>query len=149
MFAFDRRGFGRSEGLRGDIGPDVVGDQFEFVDTIVGHFNLEKEKKYLFGISMGGLLSARLIQARPDFFSGVIFVVPWFGNHETIAVSKPMRCLLGVMAKCCRNRRIPRKPRDAEWEELFAFRAQDPLYVTFTCYHMPHIGLNLQDMMNE
>jgi len=58
-----------------------------------------------------------------------------------------MRCLLGIMVQCCRNKRIPRKPRDAEWEELWLYRSQDPLYVTFTSYHMPHIGMNLQDQM--
>ena len=38
IFAFDRRGFGKSEGLRGDMGPDLVGDQFHFIDTVVKTF---------------------------------------------------------------------------------------------------------------
>ena len=32
VFGFDRHGFGKSEGIRADIGPDLMGDQFRFVD---------------------------------------------------------------------------------------------------------------------
>jgi len=37
--------------------------------------------KFLFGYSYGGLLGARLLEEKPDFFRAAILNVPYFGDN--------------------------------------------------------------------
>ena len=61
MFGFDRHGFGKSEGKRGDIGPDAVKESLIFIDKVVEAKSLKDAKKYIFSISMGSIMTARMI----------------------------------------------------------------------------------------
>jgi acylglycerol lipase len=62
VFCYDRKGFGKSEGYRGDFGKNVLDEHFSFIDQIVQKYpELEEVDKYVMGCSMGSLFAARII----------------------------------------------------------------------------------------
>ena len=78
-YAVDRRGFGESQGIRGDLPEEEVslGDYWTFIDAashLRGHHH--NTPKFILGHSIGTLYGIRLCQKRPDFFSGCIGVNP-------------------------------------------------------------------------
>ncbi|CDW73017.1 UNKNOWN [Stylonychia lemnae] len=146
VFGMDRQGFGSSEGNRGDIGPNQVQDQLDFVDAVVQQYSLQDEKKYLFGISLGGLLSTRMIQLRPNYFSGVILCVPWFQNHESVKIQGLKRLLLRVIGNLFWEKEIPTKSRTHEFDEYQEYiRKNDQKIVVNLKYSTVNECMNLQD----
>ncbi len=51
-------------------------------------FKLEKEKKFLYGISLGDVICSLALIDRPDYLSGAILTVQWLANLEAINPSK-------------------------------------------------------------
>ena len=75
----DRRGFGESQGLRGDIRDEetMVDDHFQFYESVAylrGYH--PNTPKFLIGHSLGALYAARLCQREKDFFKGLIMINP-------------------------------------------------------------------------
>ena len=62
VYSFDRRGFGMSEGRQGEIGGSVLfDDHWGFIDKVIKDRSYSDDiPKFLFGISMGGLLAIAL-----------------------------------------------------------------------------------------
>eukprot|EP00347_Sterkiella_histriomuscorum_P018183 403346476 len=150
VFAFDRRGFGKSEGVRGDIGPDIVQDILGFIDLVVEQFSLQSSKKYLYGISMGSMLCARVIQLKPEYFEGAMLTVPWFATPEGEELGFFKRLALRFISCCSRDKVVPRTPRTPEFEEFFHHRsANDPFQVSFIKYHTVNSALDLQDLVRN
>jgi len=118
MFGMDRHGFGKSEGVRGDVGPNIIETQFRFVDKIVETFNLQNEKKFIFGISLGGLIGLRMMELRPDYFSGAMLNVPWFANSEEIKIGFVKRLALKAMSALFRARILNLPSKGEEFDEF-------------------------------
>jgi acylglycerol lipase len=69
VYAFDRRGFGNSEGQRGEIGEKLYEDHWGFFARALEHGNHNKNiPKYLYGYSFGGLIATRLCEQKPGYF---------------------------------------------------------------------------------
>jgi len=64
IYAFARRGFGGSEGKKGDVaGEALYPDHWRFIELALAHGNYSPDvPKFIFGCSYGGLNGARLIQ---------------------------------------------------------------------------------------
>ena len=62
ILAYDRKGFGSSEGIRGDHGDRLLEEFREFIQKAEQKYDLKDTKKFLMGYSLGGLLSSRLVQ---------------------------------------------------------------------------------------
>ncbi|CDW87220.1 UNKNOWN [Stylonychia lemnae] len=148
IFGFDRHGFGRSEGARGETGPDPMGDQWRFVDSIVEHFKLQDAKKFIFGISLGGLLGMRMMQMRPDYFCGAMLNMPWFDMPENKQFGFFKRFGLKIASKLFKNRTIPMPSNGQEYDEFLAHMVKDPRFTGFIQYHMAEFALTMQDEMN-
>ena len=88
VFAYSRKGFGKSEGRRGRVGSHIVEECLDFIYLVVRERKLEKVKKYLYGVSMGGLLAARVAIENTDFFDGIILTVPWFESLESQGINQ-------------------------------------------------------------
>lgn len=73
VFAFDQRGHGKSEGLKGFIGDmsDLVADFKQFIQEV----NLPNDiPKFIFAHSMGALVSSLyVLDHQPSEFKGIIF----------------------------------------------------------------------------
>ena len=146
VFGFDRRGFGKTEGVRGDIGNRVLEDCIEFIQLEVESKNLHGQRKFLYGISMGALLSSRIALELPNYFDGVILTVPWLDNHSRIRVGKRTRLLLWLCSLFCRNRETPGSSDDAfdEKQVFYDYRLNRlPLYTRPMQMHCLHFGLKL------
>ncbi|MEW4527588.1 lysophospholipase [Maioricimonas sp. JC845] len=84
VLALDLRGHGQSGGV-----PTHV-EQFEHylrdLDTIWNHFQLDPESTAVFGHSMGGLVSVRYAETRPQNMSALVLSAPLLG----LAVKVPL-----------------------------------------------------------
>ncbi|CDW77545.1 UNKNOWN [Stylonychia lemnae] len=150
LFGMDRQGFGKSEGKRGDIGPDPVNDQLIFVDKIIEAKKLQDAKKYILGMSLGSLLAARMIQMRPDFFDGVIFTIPWFANHDLWHINPIKRWYIDFISCCSRDSVFTRMKRSEEYEEYFTYiKEHDPLYVGVFRHNTLSKCLMMQDKLKQ
>ncbi len=79
VFAIDLRGHGQSEGLRGDV--QALGDFISDIATLVEYINQSeyaKLPKFIYGNSMGGLLSVLYLHTHNNVFKGGILSAPWF-----------------------------------------------------------------------
>jgi alpha-beta hydrolase superfamily lysophospholipase len=78
----DRRGFGLSGGKRGLIEEDWLEDHLQFIDWVMKTKEYPHDiPKFLFGVSTGGLIAFRLCQIKPDYFNGIIPIVPYLGPY--------------------------------------------------------------------
>ena len=84
VFGYDRKGFGRSQGERGRAGDHIVEECLGFIDLVVKERGYEDVKKYVYGVSMGGMLSARIAVERPEYFAGMVLCVPWLALFTKI-----------------------------------------------------------------
>ena len=145
VFGFDRHGFGKSGGRRGDIGRHCYEDCITFVTSVVEKFSLQGARKYLLGVSMGGLLSATMTAEMSGYFDGVILDVPWFANHQRLQVSRWVRGCLGVLKYCFRNY-SPNSRKPGAFTDFLVWRQKTyPLYSGPIQLHCLDYGLNLQD----
>ena len=81
VLAYDQRGHGASEGVRGHVASfgDFVGD-LEVVRTEASRLLPGEGPSFLYGHSMGGLVALRLVQTvRPDV-PGVVLSAPWLAT---------------------------------------------------------------------
>jgi alpha-beta hydrolase superfamily lysophospholipase len=80
VYAFDRRGFGLSEGPKGDLGNHLIDDHWAFMDAVGRDRYLGSAPKFLFGYDFGGLIATRLceFEGKQDYFDGVIAAAPFF-----------------------------------------------------------------------
>ncbi|CDW89639.1 UNKNOWN [Stylonychia lemnae] len=146
VFGLDREGFGKSGGERGVFGVDPLQDQIDFVDFIVEQNNLQDTKKYIFGVSLGALLSARMVQLRPQYFDGIIHIVPYYRNHDSIEVSGFKRFLLKSICFFNGYGVIARKSRTPEFDEFQSYLIeQDIDSVVLIRYKQVEYGLKIQD----
>lgn len=97
VFGMDRRGFGKSQGTRGDPGSHLVEDYAQFIGRVVETFELHGAKKYLFGQSQGALLVSHLAVEMENYFDGIILTAPWYANHPKLHVNKTNRFLLKIV----------------------------------------------------
>ncbi len=81
-FALDQRGFGNSGGQRGLFESDTVvfGDFYLFVYTALRQYGIDQQTTplFLYGKSLGGLLSHNLTVKFPTLFRGMALVAPFF-----------------------------------------------------------------------
>ncbi|CDW89524.1 UNKNOWN [Stylonychia lemnae] len=131
-----------NQGRRGDSGPNLMDDQWRFIDKIVEKFELQEVNKYLFGLSFGGLICMRMLQIRPSFFNGAILHAPQLANHESNHIGK--RCC------CYRNKYLPAKSTNQEYDEFANFvKANRNLMIMQIQYNMANYVLNLQDLYSK
>ena len=80
VVGIDQKGFGYSEGLRGFIqsADSVVDDLAQHVNLIDSKYGGEQVKKFIIGFSLGGLLSVKLNALRPNYFSSIALIAPYF-----------------------------------------------------------------------
>ena len=93
VFSYDRKGYGKSEGVKGRADSYVLQDCLAFIDHVVKERSLEDAKKFIYGVSMGGLLATRAAIERPDYFAGVILTVPWIDSWEQHNIGAFKKCL--------------------------------------------------------
>ena len=99
VFAYDRKGFGKSEGSRGKVGDHLVEECLDFIYLVVRERQLENVKKFVYGVSKGGLLAARIAVETKDFFDGIILTVPWFDGHRSLKINKAVKFAVRVASK--------------------------------------------------
>lgn len=97
---FDIRGHGKSEGLRGSIrsSQDLVNDYMDFIQLIDTLYD-KNIPRFLFGISMGGMLSFLIGHRIPNYFKGIIFLAPAFHMKVSNLMISFTKCLFC----CCLN----------------------------------------------
>ena len=78
VFGCDRRGFGKSQGRKAKLGNSLVEDFLGYVDLVVKEHHLEKEKKFLYGFSLGGVTVTKALIDRPNYFDGIVMALPSF-----------------------------------------------------------------------
>jgi len=63
VFSMDRRGYGQSEGLRGEVNKEFIfPDYWKFIDAALEYAKLPKETpKFLWCMSLGGLIGSNLL----------------------------------------------------------------------------------------
>jgi pimeloyl-ACP methyl ester carboxylesterase len=71
FITFDNRGIGRSTGAPPRTIDEMANDAVRLLDA------LEIEKAIVFGVSMGGAISQRIVLDNPDRVSGLILAVTW------------------------------------------------------------------------
>ena len=118
VFGYDRKGFGKSKGERGRAGKHIVEECLGFIDLVVKERGYENVRKYVYGVSMGGMLAARITAERPDYFSGLILCVPWFDLHTKITGFKKFAFKIACLV--AGNSPIP-MPKDMPKEDKEAF----------------------------
>lgn len=89
----DHRGHGRSEGVRGHVErfDDYVEDARSFVERLIEQLKREGRKPvlHLFGHSMGGLISLRLLQKYPDIpLASATLSAPLLGLKFEVPLAK-------------------------------------------------------------
>lgn len=77
VIAGDLQGHGQSEGVPTHL--DDFGQYLADLDAIWRHFNLPPQHTALYGHSMGGLVSARFAETRPDRIAALILSSPLLG----------------------------------------------------------------------
>jgi acylglycerol lipase len=76
VVAFDHRGFGKSEGIKGLLDlPTHLADSQQFVDRVEDIYG-KNIPKFLAGLSMGGMTSYRLSLEKPERYAGTILIAP-------------------------------------------------------------------------
>ena len=75
VHAFDMRGHGRSEGVRGHV--LQFQEYLDDLDLFVAQLPRDPLPRFLVGHSLGGLLSLRYVLDRPDAFAGVAVSSPY------------------------------------------------------------------------
>lgn len=63
--------------------PPMIKKTFEMIDAIKKQYNIDKDRIYIYGISMGAIGTFGLIQRYPDLFAGGYAVCGW-GNPEIV-----------------------------------------------------------------
>lgn len=81
----DQRGFGHSQGHRGYIEDHqmFVDEQVKFVEAIKQKYTADSETPmFLFGHSLGGLLSLFTYNKKPELFKGVALLSPYLALYD-------------------------------------------------------------------
>jgi alpha-beta hydrolase superfamily lysophospholipase len=76
----DQRGFGFSEGERGMIECEskTIDDLIQHIDQVNEKYGGNHVKKYAIGFSFGGLLTTKITAIRPELFTSVALLAPFF-----------------------------------------------------------------------
>ncbi len=100
VVAFDHRGMGKSEGIRGRIDniSTHINDAMLFIEEVEKIYKNEKKvPKFLSGLSLGGMTSYKIIEKYSEMFNGVIFYAPAFKmqfGKFTIGLVKTLNWIL-------------------------------------------------------
>ena len=104
IYALEHRGMGRSTHL-GKDSSQVHVDQFDhyiydlkrFVDDVVKK-EIKDDRLYLFGHSLGGLISTRYVQMYPEDFEKIILSSPFYSSNIDVP-NKLAKIASGVIVK--------------------------------------------------
>ncbi|KAJ3692377.1 hypothetical protein LUZ60_012727 [Juncus effusus] len=122
VFAMDYPGFGLSEGLHGYI-PSFD----DLVDDVIEHFSKIKENPeykqipcFLFGQSLGGAVSLKIVFKQPNVWDGAILVAPMCKIADDVVPPWALQQILILVSKVLpKSKLVPQKDlADLAFKEL-------------------------------
>eukprot|EP00347_Sterkiella_histriomuscorum_P004763 403359202 len=131
VLAMDRRGFGLSQGKRGQISERLYEDQWNHVDqgTFLRGFQ-QNIPKFIIGHSQGALIATRMLQQRPGFFTGCILLSPFYDFSHKIGTLQLAKIKAQSMIK--QSLVIDLKNnKDQEMGELFKYLSESDKFTYY------------------
>ncbi|TNV72937.1 hypothetical protein FGO68_gene8328 [Halteria grandinella] len=128
----DQRGFGYSNGNKGllNSAEEICKDLLAHIDGVSKNYSDTETPKYLLGFSLGGFLTTRLLLQRPNYFTAVALLAPFFEFKHVEKFNKAAIPVLREQAVSDPNKKMmlfPMKPLPLEHKLHFVL---DPLNQT-------------------
>ena len=149
-----------------DWGEESANDTIELVEYFLNHYNIDKSKVYISGLSGGGETLSLVLEKRPELFTSALYVSSqWDGKYDKLIEAKtPLYMVIGEndsyygsaktknayndMYKLYKQSGLS----DEEIDKILVLDVKPHEYFTSKGYSDEHAGCNLfayeEDIMN-